>query len=237
VAVPPSVLVKDASGNPVQGVAITFAEAGGGGSITGANQITNASGIATVGSWTLGMTAGTNTLTATAPGLTGSPVTFTATGAPGAPAHLTMFSGDGLTGEVGTTLGTPHTVLVTDANSNPVPNVTVSWAAASGGGSVNPAITTSNTSGIASTSWTLGTRMTPTDSTQVVQATGVGSPVNFTGFTIPGPVSASQTTVVASPATITASTGSSASTITVTARDQYGNVIRGKTVVLAATGT
>ncbi|PYO69270.1 MAG: hypothetical protein DMD69_03370, partial [Gemmatimonadetes bacterium] len=337
VAVPPSVIVKDASGNPVQGVAVTFAEAGGGGSITGANQITNASGIATVGSWTLGMTAGTNTLTATAPGLTGSPVTFTATGAPGAPAHLTKFSGDGLTGQVGTTLGTPHTVLVTDANSNPVPNVTVSWAAASGGGSVNPttsqtdvnghastirtlgatpgtqtttagaagltpvtftitatvagatqmtlnggdrqtgvvgstlpttlsvrvadqfnnpvagvqiswsvvdgggsvnpAITTSNTSGIASTSWTLGTRMTPTDSTQVVQATGVGSPVNFTGFTVPGPVSASQTTVVASPATITASTGSSASTITVTARDPYGNVIRGKTVVLAATGT
>src|SRR5881396_1300308 len=337
VAVPPSVIVKDASGNPVQGVAVTFAEAGGGGSITGANQITNASGIATVGSWTLGMTAGTNTLTATAPGLTGSPVTFTATGAPGAPAHLTKFSGDGLTGQVGTTLSTPHTVLVTDANSNPVPNVTVSWAAASGGGSVNPttsqtdvnghastirtlgatpgtqtttagaagltpvtftitatvagatqmtlsggdrqtgvvgstlptalsvrvadqfnnpvagvqiswsvvdgggsvnpAITTSNTSGIASTSWTLGTRMTPTDSTQVVQATGVGSPVNFTGFTVPGPVSASQTTVVASPATITASTGSSASTITVTGRDQYGNVIRGKTVVLAATGT
>ncbi len=336
VAVAPSVIVRDASGNPVAGVAVTFAPASGDGSVTGANQTTTASGIATVGSWTLGMIAGTNTLTATAPGLTGSPVTFTATGAPGAPAHLTKFSGDGLTGQVGTTLSTPHTVLVTDANGNPVPNVTVSWAAASGGGSVNPttsqtdvnghastirtlgaapgtetttaaaagltpvtftitatvagatqmtlnggdrqtgvvgttlptalsvrvadqfnnpvagvqiswsvvdgggsvspAISTSNPSGIASTGWTLGTRMTTTDSTQVVQATGVGSAVNFTGFTVPGPVSASQTTVVAAPGTISASTGSSASTITVTARDQYGNVIRGKTVVLAATG-
>src|SRR5207249_8795640 len=115
-----------------------------------------ASGVATVGSWTLGMTAGTNTLTATAPGLTGSPVTFTATGAPGAPAHLTKFSGDGLTGQVGTTLSTPHTVLVTDANSNPVPNVTVSWAAASGGGSVNPTTSQTDVNGHASTIRTLG---------------------------------------------------------------------------------
>ncbi|MBL0210289.1 MAG: hypothetical protein IPQ13_05165 [Holophagaceae bacterium] len=47
--------------------------------ITGAVQQTSAAGIATVGSWTLSTTPGTNTLTATAPGLTGSPVTFTAT--------------------------------------------------------------------------------------------------------------------------------------------------------------
>ena len=177
VAVPPSVIVKDASGNPVQGVAVTFAEAGGGGSITGANQITNASGIATVGSWTLGMTAGTNTLTATAPGLTGSPVTFTATGAPGAPAHLTKFSGDGLTGQVGTTLGTPHTVLVTDANSNPVPNVTVSWAAASGGGSVNPTTSQTDVNGHASTIRTLGA--TPGTQTTTAGAAGL-TPVTFT---------------------------------------------------------
>ena len=42
--------------------------------------MTDASGIATVGSWTLGAAAGANTLTATSAGLTGSPVTFTATG-------------------------------------------------------------------------------------------------------------------------------------------------------------
>jgi alpha-tubulin suppressor-like RCC1 family protein len=79
VATAPSVKVTDADANPVSGVAITFAVALGGGSITGASQTTNGTGIATLGSWTLGPTAGTNTLTATAPGLTGSPVTFTAT--------------------------------------------------------------------------------------------------------------------------------------------------------------
>jgi alpha-tubulin suppressor-like RCC1 family protein len=79
VALPPSVKVTDASTNPVADVQVAFAVASGGGSITGATQRTNASGIATVGSWTLGSTPGPNTLTATAVGLTGSPVTFTAT--------------------------------------------------------------------------------------------------------------------------------------------------------------
>src|SRR5205823_2882826 len=78
VATPPAVVVKDASGNPVQGVSVTFAVGLGSGSITGASQTTNADGIAAVGSWTLGTAAGQNTLTATAPGVNGSPVTFTA---------------------------------------------------------------------------------------------------------------------------------------------------------------
>src|SRR5205807_4427659 len=64
---PPSVIVKDASGNPVSGLTVTFA-ASSGGSVTGPNPATGTDGIATVGSWTLSATAGTNTLTATAPG-------------------------------------------------------------------------------------------------------------------------------------------------------------------------
>src|SRR3989442_14103219 len=62
------------------GVAVTFAVAAGNGTITGGSQTTNASGVATVGSWTLSPTAGQNTLTATSGTLSGSPVTFTATG-------------------------------------------------------------------------------------------------------------------------------------------------------------
>src|SRR5207249_141519 len=84
VSSPPSVIVHDGSGNPVQGVTVTFAAAAGSGSVTGGTQTTNESGIATVGSWTLSTTAGTNTLTATSSGLTGSPVTFTAEGTAGA---------------------------------------------------------------------------------------------------------------------------------------------------------
>ena len=80
----PSVIVKDANNNPVSGVSVAFAVATGGGSVTGGSATTNASGVATVGGWTLGTTAGTNTLTATSGTLTNSPITFTATGTVGA---------------------------------------------------------------------------------------------------------------------------------------------------------
>lgn len=80
VPVAPGVIIRDQSGNPVAGTTVTFSVTSGGGSITGAVVASNAQGLAAVGSWTLGPTAGANTLQAAAPGLTGSPVTFTATG-------------------------------------------------------------------------------------------------------------------------------------------------------------
>lgn len=79
VATDPAVKVLDGSGNPKSGVTVTFAVASGGGSVSGATATTNADGVATVGEWRLGADPGTNTLTATATGYSGSPVTFTAT--------------------------------------------------------------------------------------------------------------------------------------------------------------
>src|SRR2546426_447742 len=69
VATPPSVIVRDGAGNPVSGVAVSFAVTSGGGTVSPTSVATNGSGIAAVTSWTLGTTAGTNTLTATAAGL------------------------------------------------------------------------------------------------------------------------------------------------------------------------
>ena len=77
----PSVLVSDAKGRPVPGASVTFAVASGGGAVTGATAVTNASGLATVGSWTLGTRAGADSLTATCAGL--APVMFHATGVAG----------------------------------------------------------------------------------------------------------------------------------------------------------
>ena len=136
VATAPSVKVTDAGGNPVSGVDVTFAVASGGGSVTGAlTATTNASGIAEVGSWKLGTTAGANTLTATSAGLSGSPLTFTATGVAGAASKIAMNAGNGQTVHVGTAVTIPPSVLVTDANNNPVAGVAVTFAVASGGGS------------------------------------------------------------------------------------------------------
>jgi hypothetical protein len=67
----------------VPGASVTFAVASGGGVATGLNPTTDVNGLAAVGSWTLGTTVGSNTLTASSGSLTGSPVTFTATGVVG----------------------------------------------------------------------------------------------------------------------------------------------------------
>ena len=80
VPVKPAVIVKDQDGNVVNGVAVTFGTLTGGGSLADPSQTTNSSGIATVGNWFLGDTPGANTMKATSGTLTGSPVTFTATG-------------------------------------------------------------------------------------------------------------------------------------------------------------
>ncbi|MEO8580896.1 MAG: Ig-like domain-containing protein [Gemmatimonadales bacterium] len=75
---PPSVLVSDASGAPLAGAHVTFVVTGGGGTLSGGSATTDASGIATVGSWTLGANPGTNTLVARIGSL--PVVTFTASG-------------------------------------------------------------------------------------------------------------------------------------------------------------
>ena len=76
----PAVRVLDERGDPVAGVTVTFVVTGGGGQVAGAEQTTDAQGIARVDAWTLGPTPGPNALEARADGVTGSPVVFTATG-------------------------------------------------------------------------------------------------------------------------------------------------------------
>ena len=78
VAVRPAVRVLNDLGQPVAGFGVTFVVTGGGGSVSGATQTTNSDGVARVGSWVLGASAGSNTLEARAGSLQGSPVVFTA---------------------------------------------------------------------------------------------------------------------------------------------------------------
>lgn len=76
----PSVVVRDASSNPVAGVQVRFQVGAASGTVTGETQTTGADGIARVGSWRLG-SSGVNTLTATVEGaqIEGEPVEFVAT--------------------------------------------------------------------------------------------------------------------------------------------------------------
>ena len=81
----PAVLVRDGAGNPLAGRAVAFSVTAGGGTVTGPVVMTDAAGVATVGSWVLGPTADLNTLTATVSGtgVTGSPMQFSASGCEG----------------------------------------------------------------------------------------------------------------------------------------------------------
>jgi hypothetical protein len=153
----PRVLVTDANANPVAGVRVTYVVASGGGSLTGATAITNASGIATVGSWTLGTTAGENALTAASGTLTGSPVTFTATGTAGATAFIQVVRGRDQVGVVSSPVDTNPAVRAVDIHGNRVPGVPFTASVTYGGGSIATTNAVTNVNGEATFgAWTLG---------------------------------------------------------------------------------
>ncbi len=177
VATAPAVIVRDRASNPVSGVGVTFAVATGGGTVDPTSAVlTNGSGIAAVNSWTLGSSAGANTLTATSGGLTGSPLTFTATATAGAATTIALNAGNNQTDTISATLAVPYSVKVTDGSTNPVAGVTVTWAAV--GGSITPSSITDG-SGIATATRVLGTAAGTQTATATVGGL-TGSPVNFT---------------------------------------------------------
>src|SRR5205807_4760746 len=97
------VAAQDANGNPVSGVAIAFAVATGGGTLSATSVTTNAMGQAQ-STLSVGTTAGTNTVTATKAGLTGSPITFTTSGTSGTATTIALVSGNSQIATVATAL-------------------------------------------------------------------------------------------------------------------------------------
>ena len=179
----PSVVVKNQKGSPMAGVPVTFTVTSGGGSVTGGAAISGADGVATVGSWILGVVAGPNVLTASSGTLT--PVAFTATGAAGPPATIAKLSVDNQNTTVATAVPVAPSVQVKDGYGNPVANVTVTFAPSQGAGSVTGATRTTGADGIATVgSWILGTSA----GTNILAATvGTLTPVNFFATGVAGP--------------------------------------------------
>lgn len=176
---PPRVQVGDAFGNPVAGIAVTFSVAAGNGAITGAATVSDAAGVAQVGSWTLGPAPGVNTLRAAI--ASGAFADILATGTAAA---LQLQSGNGQTANTGTLVPLPPTVLAVDGAMAPLAGVAVSFAVAGGGGSVVGAIAVTNSAGLATpTGWILGSAA----GTNQLTATAPGvAPVTFTATAVPG---------------------------------------------------
>lgn len=159
VAVAPAMKVKDAGGQPISGMPVTFMVVAGEGVIAGANAITDNSGVARVGSWTLGAEPGRNQLVARTPGL--PEVTFHAEGLP--PAGSGVLSANTGTnnqfGPAGGVVPVDPKVLVRGPDGAPQPGVLVTFQVVGDGGAVESPTAQSDASGFASPGrWTLGAR-------------------------------------------------------------------------------
>lgn len=152
---PVAVRVTTVGGVAVPNVVVAFATTTG--SVAPSTVNTGSDGTASA-TWTLGTSAGTQTLTAAAASLPA--VTFTATVGPAAASTLSPSTGMGQTAEVGQTLPVAPAVIVRDRYGNVLSGAPVTFAIGEGGGSLagSASVTTATDStGVATSArWTLG---------------------------------------------------------------------------------
>lgn len=122
VPIAPQVKAVDAGNTAVAGATVTFKVGSGGGVIADSVKITDADGLATIGSWTLGNLAGANTVIATSGNVT---ATFTATAVPGVPTKL-AFSVQPPPVSLGSTINPAVKVVIQDEHGNTVTSATQS---------------------------------------------------------------------------------------------------------------
>ncbi len=146
--------VRDPGNNPVSGIQVTFTVVSGGGSVSVDSATTDGNGRAST-ELTLGTTSGPIHRVAASAGGVGRKE-FLATGLADTPQTAQAVAGDGQAQPVSTTLPVDLTVLVTDQHGNGVPAAAVNYAVLTGGGSILPAATQTDTDGVAKVQWTLG---------------------------------------------------------------------------------
>lgn len=191
----PTIQLQDAGGNNVSGISITFT-ASGNGVLNNGNQsgntitVTTGSNGQAAARWTLGTTAGSQTLTAVAS--SGQSVTFNSTATAAASAAINKINGDATVTTAGNFTPRDPTVQVVDQYGNGKNGVLVNWSPDTGssafpsninGGTTTP---TSNTTGTGGTNvagsaiarWQLNTVGTHT-LTATVNGTSITT--SFTG--------------------------------------------------------
>lgn len=152
VSVAPAVRVTDASNASVPGVAVTFTPSVGSGSITpSVTVLTGFDGVARVGAWTLGPAAGAQSLSASiaGAGITGNPVSFTATATVGAPSatQSTITASSATIAPSSGLSFTTVTVTVRDAAGSTVMGATVVLSATGTGNVVTQPTAPTNAQG------------------------------------------------------------------------------------------
>lgn len=225
VAVDPAVLILDADGRGVPGVQVTFAISAGGGSLENPSVMTDKTGTATLGGWTLGTAIGSNTIVGTANGVPGSPVIFSALATAGPIATLTKLGSDPTSAPAGGNIDS-IAVRAADQFGNPVSGLTILFAVTTGGGTVSPASRLTLADGRAAARWTLGPAFDVANTATAATQDGSRS-VTFST------VSTRAVTAVriADKVIVVDSTGTTTPTIVVT--DQTGATVPGAPISLA----
>ena len=171
------VKVSDATGNPVAGVTVDWA-ANGGGTVSAPSVVTGADGRSAVRR-TLGASAGAQTTVASATGLSGSPITFTAMAVVGAAGQLTITRQPSATAQSGVAFAQQPKVQLRDGNGNPVAQAGIAVTAALSSGPLGGAV--------------IGSATVATDPTGLATfaTLGLSGPagaytLNFTGINLSG---------------------------------------------------
>ena len=177
------VQATDSEGNPIRRWTVNFVLTSGGGSVFAAAISTDQNGKA-ADYWTLGTsTAQPQRLEVRTVSSAGEKQVFgvfTATALAGPAAGIAIQAGNNQRAHVGTAVAVAPAVLVTDQYENPVPNVPVTFAVASGGGSLSEANPTTSPNGVATVgSWTLGTAPGANSLTATVSTSGIDYSVGF----------------------------------------------------------
>ena len=151
---PPSVIVRDRFANPVAGVPVTFEIRTGGGVATGTETVTDAGGMARLGSFRLGTRSGPQEIAVRVLGLPDASITVNAVAGPADVLRLTAGS-DQIT-TVGSRLEVAPTISVRDSYNNPVAGRMVNARVSQGGGVLTGTVTTDADGNAGLGGWTMG---------------------------------------------------------------------------------
>lgn len=156
VAAPPAITLTTSGGAPIPNVAVQFSVVTGGGTLDVTEATTDASGVASAGSWTLGAATGLNEVSVIVVGYSASALVIRAHAVTDLPVHLVVHAGGSQDVAPGNAVGTLPAVRVSDDAGQPVVSYPITFAGATDPfGTITGASTSTDQNGVATVgSWT-----------------------------------------------------------------------------------